>query len=78
MLDSLFNKIPGLQTSNFIKKLLQRRLFSCEFCAFYENSIFSRPPLVVAFMSNRKGKRGKFETEEQGKMFQMKEENENM
>ena len=38
----------------------------------------SRTPPVAAVMSTREGRRGKRGTKEQGKIFQMKEENENI
>ena len=60
VLDSLFNKVTGLDTCNFIKKWLQQRCF------------LVNP--VAAFMSTRKGRRGKHGTKEQGKIFKMKEE----
>ena len=41
-------------------------------------SFFYRTHLVAAFMSSRKGGRGKRGTKERGKIFQMKEENENI
>ena len=34
VLDSLFNNVPGLQTSNFIKKWLQHRCFPVNFANF--------------------------------------------
>ena len=36
MLDSLFNKVVGLQTSNFIKKVAPTQEFSCECCEFFK------------------------------------------
>ena len=53
------------------------QVFYCECCKIFKNSFFYITPLVTAFMSTRKGrrKRGK---KEQGKIFQMKEKNENI
>ena len=45
---------------------------------FFKNSFFYRATPVVAFISTRKGRRGKRGTKERGKIFQMKEENENI
>ena len=54
------------------------KVFSCECCEFFKNSFFYRTPPVTAFMSTRKGRRGKRRTKKRGKNFQMKEENENI
>ena len=53
-------------------------LFSCERCELFKNSFFSRTPPVTAFVSTRKGRRGKRGTKEHGKNVQMKEKNENI
>ena len=52
-------------------------MFSWECCEFFKSSFFYRT-LPVAVMSTRKIMRGKRGTKEQGKNFQMKEENENL
>ena len=49
-------------------------MFSCDYFEIF-NSSFNRTPLVAAFMSARKEKRGKYETKERGKSFRKKEEN---
>ena len=46
--------------------MAQTQVFSCKWCDFSKNSFFYRTPLVVAF------------NKEWGKIFQMKEENENI
>ena len=53
-------------------------MFSCECCDFFKNSFFYRTPPVAAFISTRKGRRGKRVTNKQGKIFQMKGEKENI
>ena len=40
MLESLFNKVAGLQPSNFIKERLQ--VFSCEYCEIFKNTYFEK------------------------------------
>ena len=50
----------------------------CEYCEFFKNSFFYRTTPVAAFMSTRKGRRAKRGAKEQGKIFEMKEENENI
>ena len=45
---------------------------------FFTNSFFYRTPMVATFMSTPTGIRGKRSTKEGGKIFQMKEENENI
>ena len=44
----------------------------------FKNSFFYRTPPIAAFLSTPKGRRGKRGTKERGKIFQMKEENENI
>ena len=39
MLESLFNKVAGLQTCNFIKERLQRRCFPVKFVKFLRTPI---------------------------------------
>ena len=78
MLDSLFNKVTGLQATNFIKKVAPTQAFSCECCEFFRNNFFYVTTPVAAFMFTRKGRRRKRWTKELGKNFQLKEENENI
>ena len=40
MLESLFNKIPGLQACNFIKKRPPTQAFSCRIYDFFKNTYF--------------------------------------
>ena len=44
MLESLFNKLAGLQAGNFIKKRLQHRRFPVNFVKFYSKV----PSLMIA------------------------------
>ena len=76
MLDSLFNKLQAFRPVTFSKKP-PAQAFSPECCKYFVNSFFCRTPLVAAFMSTQKGRRGKCGTKEREKLFQMKEENEN-
>ena len=46
--------------------------------ANFQNSFFYRTLPVADFMSTRNGTRGKSGTMERGKIFQMKEENQNI
>ena len=39
VLESLFNKFVDLQACNFIKKRLQHRYFSCEYCKIFKTPI---------------------------------------
>ena len=48
MLESLFNKVASLKTSNFIKKRLQDRCFPEKFTKFLKRSFFNRTPPVAA------------------------------
>ena len=54
------------------------QVFSCECCEFFKKSFFYRTSRVTAFMSTRKERRSKRGTKERGKIFQKKEENENI
>ena len=54
------------------------QVFSCECSEFLKHRFFYRTPPVAAFMSTRKGRREKRGTNERGKIFQMKEEDENI
>ena len=47
---SLFNNVAGLQTCNFIKKILQRRCFAVNIAKFLITTFFYRTPLVAASM----------------------------
>ena len=49
-LESLFNKVAGLKSCNFIKKRLRRRCFPV---SIFENSLFCRTSLLAASGSNR-------------------------
>ena len=40
LLESLLNKVADFQACNFIKKRLQCRCFSCEYCENFKNSFF--------------------------------------
>ena len=40
MLESLFNKVIGLQAWNFFKKETPTQVFSCEICEIYKNTYF--------------------------------------
>ena len=53
------------------------QVFSCEYYEIFKSNFFYRTPPVVAFMSTRKGRRGERGRNERGKIFQLKEENEN-
>ena len=58
--------------------MVPTQVFYCECCQFFKNIFFYRTPPVASFMSTRKERRGKHETKEQGKIFQMKKKNENI
>ena len=49
MLESLFNKVAGLNSCNFIKKWLQHRCFPVKFAKFLRTPFFHRTPPVSAF-----------------------------
>ena len=55
---TLFNKITGLETCNFIKNWLQHRCFLVNIANFYEQLFLWTLPMA-AFMSTQKGRRGK-------------------
>ena len=40
LLKSLFNKVTGLKSCNFIKERLLTQLFSCEYCEIFKNNFF--------------------------------------
>ena len=40
VLESLFNKVTGLQACNFVKKTLQHKCFFCECCEIFKNTYF--------------------------------------
>ena len=40
MLESLFNKIAGIQACNFIKKVIPTEVFSCQYCVIFKNTFF--------------------------------------
>ena len=46
VLESLFNKVAGLKTCNFIKKRLQHRCFSVNIASFFKEHL-RRPLLIV-------------------------------
>ena len=55
VLQSLFDKVVGLQTCNFIKKRLEYRCFFCEICEFFKNTFFYRTsPVAVSGVSSAK------------------------
>ena len=47
MLESLINKVAGLEARKSIERRLQQ-LFSCEHCEIFKNSFFHRTTLVAA------------------------------
>ena len=47
MLESLFNKIAGLEAFDFIEEA-PIQVFSCEICEIFKNTFFNRAPLVAA------------------------------
>ena len=49
VLESLFNKVAGIQASNFIKKRLLTQVFSCKKCEIFKNSFFYKTPPVATF-----------------------------
>ena len=46
--ESLFNKVVGIQTCNFIKERLQHRCFTANIVKFLRTALFIRTPLVSA------------------------------
>ena len=42
MLESLFNKVAGLNAGNVIKKRLQRRSFPVKFAKFFKKNFFTK------------------------------------
>ena len=40
VLESLFDKVAGLRSCNFIKKRLLTQVFSCEICEIFKNIYF--------------------------------------
>ena len=46
LLESLFNKVAGIQACNFLKKTLPQ-VFSCEYCHIFKNIFFNSTPLVT-------------------------------
>ena len=48
VLESLFNKIAGLKTYNFIIKETPTQEFSCEYWETFKNIYFEEPLLVAA------------------------------
>ena len=79
MLDSLFNKVLGLQTYNFIKKLLQHSYFPVNVANFLKTafSVEHLRWLLLCLLEREEEERGKRGAKER-KIFQMKEENENI
>ena len=55
-----------------------KQVLSCECCKFFKNSFFYGITPVALFTSTRHGSRRKCGTKEREKVFQMKEENENI
>ena len=49
MLESLFNKVTGLKTCNFVKKRLPTPVFSCEYCEIRKNTYFEEHMRTAAF-----------------------------
>ena len=47
MLESLFNKVAGLQMCNFIKKSLHHEFF-CEYCKIFKNIYFEEHLIKAA------------------------------
>ena len=47
VLESLFNKIAGLEACNFIKKILQHRCFPVKLAKFLRTPFFYRTPQVA-------------------------------
>ena len=43
---SLFGKVAGLQSCNFVKKETLAQMFSCEFCKISKNTFFKEHVLV--------------------------------
>ena len=72
-MDSIFNKVAGLQTWNFIKKWLQHSCFPVNVKNFLWTA-FSMEHLLCLLERERR-KRG---TKQWRKVFQMNEENENV
>ena len=52
MLESLFNKVAGLQGCSFIKKRLQHRCFFCEYYKLFKNSYFEEHLKTAASVLN--------------------------
>ena len=44
VLESLFNKVAGLNVCIFIKKETATQMLSCEYCEMFKNSFFYRTP----------------------------------
>ena len=52
VLESLLNKVAGLQACNFIKKRFQH-VFSCKICEIYKNTLFlQKPPVADSVLKN--------------------------
>ena len=59
MLDSLFNKVAGLQSCNFVKKRLHpTQEFSCEYCGIFNNTCFEKQSRTAVSAHNKKRGRG--------------------
>ena len=56
VLESLFNKVVGLEAYNFIKNRFRHTCLPVNIAKFLKNSFFYRKPPVVAYMSTRKTK----------------------
>ena len=48
VLESLFNKVAGLQASSIFKKRLRHRCFSVNYSNFLKNTCFNKAPPVAA------------------------------
>ena len=50
--ESLFDKVVGLYTCNFIKKTLTQ-MFFCEYCNIFKNTYFEKQLQMTAFVNSR-------------------------
>ena len=54
MLESFFNKIPGVRAATSLKNETLAQVFSCEFCEIFKKNLFYRTPLMAASEQSRK------------------------
>ena len=69
MLESLFNKVVGLEAYNFIENRFRHTCLPVNIAKFLKNSFFYRKPPVVAYMSTRKTKEEESVDQKREKFF---------